>query len=122
MNKYKNYDFYFTGHSLGGNLAYNGGAKALSIDSGRVKRIVTFNGLGLTKIILPTDLVTSIILINAGNKIINYCVRVEENKLLKLDYVYGLIETEHFGKTYFCEINANAPDRHSLYTFIEKLQ
>ena len=47
MNANPDCNFYITGHSLGGNLAYNAGARALSINAAAVKKINVYNGLGL---------------------------------------------------------------------------
>ncbi|GHU56140.1 hypothetical protein FACS1894132_13220 [Clostridia bacterium] len=114
MNKYKNYDFYFTGHSLGGNLAYNGGAKALSIDSGRVKRIVTFNGLGLMPTAsLISDGVDSLILDLNKIKITNYIVENDPVQKIPLDF--------HFGNTIKYPKSKEAIDEHNIYTFLDNI-
>lgn len=47
VRKYPTHNIYITGHSLGGNLAVSGAATALSINSSAVKRVSTFNGLGV---------------------------------------------------------------------------
>ncbi len=47
MLNYPDCNFYITGHSLGGNLAYHAAYQGLKLDKERIKGIVTFNGLGL---------------------------------------------------------------------------
>ena len=47
VNKYSSYNIYICGHSLGGNLALSGAAKALQVNQSIVKRVSTFNGLGM---------------------------------------------------------------------------
>ncbi|GHU61486.1 hypothetical protein AGMMS49983_01300 [Clostridia bacterium] len=43
LQSYSGYEIYLTGHSLGGHLAY----KAAAYDPSKIKKVVTFNGLGL---------------------------------------------------------------------------
>lgn len=50
MSAYPDCTFYFTGHSLGGNLAYKSAARALNIRPRAVANVVTFNGLGLSTV------------------------------------------------------------------------
>ena len=54
--KYEGCKVYICGHSLGGNLALYGSVEALSINSGVVERICTYNGLGMPNIKLFQEL------------------------------------------------------------------
>ncbi len=47
VRNYSEYNIYICGHSLGGNLALNASAKALDMKPSIIKRISTFNGLGV---------------------------------------------------------------------------
>jgi len=47
MKKYPGYNFYVTGHSLGGHLTYNAAAEGINYDIDAIKGVTTFNGLGL---------------------------------------------------------------------------
>lgn len=59
VNNYSGYNIYICGHSLGGNLALNASIKALKVRPGVVKRISTFNGLGMPNVKILTELFTS---------------------------------------------------------------
>ncbi len=48
MGNYPGCNVYIAGHSLGGNLAYHAAVKGLDYNASMIKRIVTFNGLGLS--------------------------------------------------------------------------
>ncbi len=58
INNYFGYNIYICGHSLGGNLALNASTKALKIKSSVVKRVSTFNGLGMPHVKVLTELFT----------------------------------------------------------------
>ncbi len=47
IRNYSDHNIYICGHSLGGNLALNASTMALSMNPSIVKRISTFNGLGM---------------------------------------------------------------------------
>ena len=117
MDTYKGKNFYITGHSLGGNLAYNAGAEALNKNSSAVKEIVTFNGLGLTiGLTLFGDVWDEAQLMKHLDKITNY--KVEG------DPVYPILGTFHYGTTY--EIKQNyfegGSPAHSLTNFFNVLE
>ena len=58
VNNYSGYNIYICGHSLGGNLALNASIKALDIKPSVVKRVTTFNGLGMPNVKVLTELFT----------------------------------------------------------------
>ena len=58
VNNYSGYNIYICGHSLGGNLALNASIKALEIKPSVVKRVTTFNGLGMPNVKVLTELFT----------------------------------------------------------------
>ena len=114
MNQYTSYDVFVTGHSLGGNVAYNLASKALDVDSGRVKKINTYNGLGLLFGITLglTDVVDEYRLVNNAEKIKDY--HIEGDPVFPLSiFHYG----EHI-KLSMCE---GAYGAHDLYSFFVHL-
>lgn len=58
VNNYSGYNIYICGHSLGGNLALNASIKALKAKPSVVKRVSTFNGLGMPNVKILTELFT----------------------------------------------------------------
>ena len=58
VRNYSSYNIYICGHSLGGNLAYNASAEALDVNPAIVKRVCTFNGLGMPAAKLLTEVFT----------------------------------------------------------------
>ncbi len=110
-------EFYVTGHSLGGHLTYNAAAKGIDYNSSAIKAIVTFNGLGLTFGGFGLgDVFDEEQLLKKSSVIRNYMV--ENDPVSK-----GLLgaTTVHYGTNYTYEMNRNAPDEHSLYTFLSLL-
>ena len=61
MNDYSDYNIYICGHSLGGNLALNSAVTALDTNPSQVKRVATFNGLGM-----PNSKLTGVLGIVSG--------------------------------------------------------
>ena len=56
VNKYKNYDLYITGYSMGGRLCYLGTEDVIDNGlGGNLKKVRTFNGLGVKEFIDLTD-------------------------------------------------------------------
>lgn len=58
MAKYPDHNIYICGHSLGGNLALNASVTALSFNESAVKRVCTFNGLGMPNVGILKDLIS----------------------------------------------------------------
>ena len=58
VSRYPDYNIYICGHSLGGNLALNASAKALDLNQAIVKRVSTYNGLGIPVAKLLTEVFT----------------------------------------------------------------
>lgn len=56
LNKYPDYNIYICGHSLGGNLALNASTIALKFKQNVVKRVSTFNGLGMPSVSILKEL------------------------------------------------------------------
>ncbi len=87
LSESEDLNVYILGHSLGGYLAYNAGAKALSIDTNSIKGIWHFNGLGLHS--LYADLKDEQYLVDNKEKITNYIVKGEFLNSLPFHYQYG---------------------------------
>jgi VWFA-related protein len=93
MDKHPSSNFYITGHSLGGHLAYNAAAKAFDTKKSIVKRVAAFNGLGLVVgLTLLSDAWDRAQLVSNSGKIINYRVTG--------DVVYSIPITYHYGSVY----------------------
>jgi len=117
METYKGYNFYVTGHSLGGHLAYNAAAAGIDYSKSSIKGVVTFNGLGLTLgLTLFGDLWDEAQLMKKTEVIRNYSVEKDPVSKGFLGFT-----TFHYGTTYTYAISPEAPDAHSLYTFLEQL-
>ena len=58
VDNYSEYNLYICGHSLGGNLALNASIKALKLNPSIVKRVSTFNGLGMPNMRVYAELFT----------------------------------------------------------------
>ena len=58
INENSGYNIYICGHSLGGNLALNAAVKALDVRPSAVKRVSTFNGLGMPNVKILTEIFT----------------------------------------------------------------
>lgn len=114
MNRYTTYDVYVTGHSLGGNVAYNLGSKALDIDKNRVKKINTYNGLGLLFGITLglTDLVDENRLMNNSSKVTDY--HIERDPVFWLSIF-------HYGQHIKLPMCEKAYGPHDLYSFMVHL-
>jgi len=77
MNDYSDYNIYICGHSLGGNLALNSAVRALDTKPFQVKRVATFNGLGMPNVKALTELFTYDFLTLATYKNIFYDYEIE---------------------------------------------
>ncbi len=110
MNRYSAYDVYITGHSLGGNVAYNVASKALSIDKARVKKINAYNGLGLFN---GWDMWDGLRLIQVSSIITDYTIDG--------DVVYFIPATHYGGLPIILPNVEKTGDTHSLYSFFEHL-
>ncbi len=115
MKNYSSYSVYVTGHSLGGNVAYNLASKALDVDNSRVKKINTYNGLGLLYGVTLgiTDWVDAYRLADNGEKIKNYHVDG--------DVVFGWPLTFHYGSSPSYSMSEGAYGAHDLYSFFVQL-
>ena len=117
MSCHSGYNIYVTGHSLGGHLAYNAAAEGIDYNKSAIKGIVTFNGLGLTLgLTLVGDLWDEQQLLKKQEVIRNYSVEGDPVSKGFLGFT-----TFHYGTTCLYAQSANAPDAHSLYTFLEQL-
>lgn len=114
MERYASYDVYVTGHSLGGNVAYNLASKALSIDANRVKMINTYNGLGLLfgLTLGLTDVVDEQRLINNEGKVM--CYHIEGDPVHALSIF-------HYGTDVKLPLCEKAYGAHDLYSFFVQL-
>ncbi len=120
VNTYRNSDIYITGHSLGGNLAYNGAAAAILFRRSAVKGVSVFNALGLGGLAITADfkdLSESIILMSARSIIKNYSVDGDPVSRGFLGFT-----TFHYGVMYPIALHPNAKDAHNLYNFHAVLQ
>jgi hypothetical protein len=109
---------YVAGHSLGGHLTYNAASEAIRIDSSRVGKIATFNGLGLCLgITLFGDVVDEQRLNSQKNKIINYSVEGDPVSKGFLGFT-----TWHYGSVTTYSKSAVAPDAHSMLNFLTRLE
>lgn len=86
VRKYSSYDIYISGHSLGGNLALNASIKALKLNPGIVRRVSTFNGLGLPNVKILTELFTSDFSTIATYKGKFYDYEIESDPVSKLEF------------------------------------
>ena len=109
-------DIYVTGHSLGGNLDYNAGAKAIELDESAVKKINTYNGLGILKgftIISADTIFNDKQLSSQRDKISNFEIEG--------DIVCKLVRTSHYGtKKRYANLKPGElfVGAHSLYNFL----
>ena len=118
MKDYSGNNFYVTGHSLGGHLAYNAAAEGINYDISKIKGIVTFNGLGLTLgLTLFGDVWDEAQLLKKPSVIRNYSVEGDPVSKGFLGFT-----TFHYGTTYTYKQSAKAPDAHNLYTFLDNLE
>ncbi len=107
-------DFHVVGHSLGGHLAYNAAAQGIDYNSSVIKSIVTFNGLGLTFGGFGLGDVWDEWQLNKKLSVIrNYMV---EGDPVSKGFLGGT--TVHYGISYTWTKHQDAPDEHSLYTFL----
>ncbi|KSV60058.1 hypothetical protein ASU35_17515 [Acetivibrio ethanolgignens] len=110
MKNNKGYNFYVTGHSLGGHIAYNIGAEGINYSQNSMYGIVTFNGLGLT---LGLGLVGDVwdeAQLNKKSQIIRNHVVKNSGWPNDKDPVYHIPVTFHYGKTYTYKKSDLAPD------------
>ena len=117
MKANRNYNIYITGHSLGGNLAYNAASKAIDYNNKAVVKVATFNGLGFLSGLIPTgafEIVDEWRLLHQSNKVINYKI---DN-----DPVYKIPSTVHYGSVRQFDMSTGAPAPHSLYSFYKQLE
>lgn len=114
MNQHTSYDVYVTGHSLGGNVAYNLASKALDVDASRVKKINAYNGLGLLfgLTLGLTDLVDEYRLVNNNEKIKDYHIEGDPVFLLSIF---------HYGEEIELSMCEKAYGAHDLYSFFVHL-
>lgn len=117
MKAYDGYDFYVTGHSLGGHLAYNAAAEGINYDKSAIEGVVCFNGLGLCiGLTLLGDVWDEAQLQKKDEVIRNYSVEGDPVSKGFLGFT-----TFHYGTTYTYKQSSGAKDAHDLYTFIENL-
>lgn len=117
MKKFPSHNIYITGHSLGGNLAYNAGSRALLVNANAVKKINVYNGLGLLSgsTFGLADIVDKVILWKYEDIVSSY--RVEG------DVVSALPNTLHYGKkpnVLLCEWVTGWFSTHALHSFLDK--
>ena len=150
VDKYKGFNFYVTGHSLGGHLAYSAGAMGIYKDKKHMKGIVTFNGLGLSpnrdkhdKNDYINDKWTEHILKRKINIIKDYYIKSKEthkiyndfghytSTIIGKDIVYSLYGTKHmasrkntkecYEEVYVDNLLGLKYDRHSEINFLRFL-
>ena len=132
MDNYPDYNFYICGHSLGGNLALNASTTALTLSPSIVKRISTFNGLGMPNLSLNAMVALGsayddYILSTYSSRIFDYEIKGDlVSKLeMKPDHkwydLFDLPITEGFGQrdgTVLPQVvSGNAVSAHSLDNF-----
>ena len=117
-------NFFIVGHSLGGYLAYCGGAKALNERPSAIAGIMTFNGLGLCPGL--TGMLGFNGFFERAELLLTVCRSVITNHMVSGDFVSnGIVDTvtsaSHYGLCTLCNQHPAAPSKHSMFNFIAAL-
>lgn len=118
LHNYQNCNFYTTGHSLGGHLAYDTGVVGIRTNKDAIKGVVTFNGLGFSPISF-IDALDKTALLSKKSIVTNYHVTG--------DLVYFI--SFHIGNEIEYAVSKNLANYnmskiqklHILYTFFEHI-
>lgn len=137
MKENPGYNIYVTGHSLGGSLAYNAAAKAVAIDSSRVKAVTVYNGLGLVSDVLLKVLLNRVPVIGPSifdqgdakklksieDRVYSYKVDWDVVSRLPLTFHYGNIVKINYSKDLEGDfVKYDSIKAHSLYSIFESIK
>lgn len=130
VKAHKHFNVYITGYSMGGRLCYLGAEELFdSVLAGNLKKVCTFNGLGVKEAFDITDGNLSNIhnlKFKFGDKASNYVVEgdfvSDLSTLTSFKFILGL---EHIGKVHRIpctnEIDDGVMKQHDLYSIIDYL-
>lgn len=116
-------DYYITGHSLGGNIAYTVAAALMNNHPGLVKGVVTLNGLGYCSGLFVSSLqyLPSLPQVSQESNALTLNAHIIRNYKVENDPVsLGLLgfATWHFGDTRILKKHSESGSSHSVYNIL----
>lgn len=120
------YNYYICGHSLGGNLSYNAAALSFKLYPGAVKRVSTFNGLGMPKAEIFTNIFTFDLTALTSNQGIIYDFEIKGDMVSGLERnpefsIFDITFTMGYGTRYVLDVVDDEGDKHCLENFYQQI-